>query len=250
MMPSITEVTAEKPCVILTLGVGYIWDVETDLTSRFNCTTVMFDPTPGAGLGQPRKDVPGGYRAQYDRSRQHRPFGVWMEHTGINTKDKLAIMRNSQQFGNDKQTRVKFLTIASMLKKIGLEGGRDVALLKVDVEGYEFGVIDQLVAQRFPYVNLDFHTWDHIKLSAAMHSFANAGYRVVDIDLAQLDNRPPYGMLVHMEFALLRHSSVGGEMRWWEWTAAAIWSVIVTNSVFAFGVGLLLLGSAIKVSYM
>jgi hypothetical protein len=33
-----------------------------------------------------------------------------------------------------------------------------------------------------------------------MHAFANAGYRIVSIDTARLDNRPEYGMLIHMEF--------------------------------------------------
>ena len=31
--------------------VGFIWEDEQDLVMRFNCTVLMFDPTPGSGLG-------------------------------------------------------------------------------------------------------------------------------------------------------------------------------------------------------
>ena len=41
----------------------------------------------------------------------------------------------------------------------------DMVWFKLDVEGYEFGVLDQVIAQQFSYINIDFHTWDHVKLS-------------------------------------------------------------------------------------
>ena len=213
LTPSIVAAPAHEPCTVLTVGVGYIWETETDLTSRFNCTTVMFDPTPGSGLGVvnrklgPVRDwIPGGYRFQFDRSMQHRPLGNYMDHVGIATEDKRAEMENSQQFGFFKGQELEFLTIGSMLRRAGLDS-RQVALFKLDVEGYEFGVLDQVLEQRFRYINIDFHTWDHVQVSAAMHSFANAGYRIVGFDTARLDDRPDYGMLIHMEFVLLRESS-------------------------------------------
>ena len=49
----------------------------------------------------------------------------------------------------------------------------------------------------------DFHTWSHVELSSALHAFANAGYRIVGIGDARLDDRAEYGMLVQMTFVLL-----------------------------------------------
>ena len=42
-----------------------------------------------------------------------------------------------------------------------------------------------------------------MELSSALHAFANAGYRIVGIGTAQLDDRPQYGMLIRMSFVLL-----------------------------------------------
>ena len=68
---------------------------------RWNCTTYMFDPTPGAGLGLPKRKIPAipGYRRQYDLSQQHRPFGNWMTWSGIAAKDEESKMKGSAQFG-------------------------------------------------------------------------------------------------------------------------------------------------------
>ena len=52
---------------------------------------------------------------------------------------------------------MSFLTIHSMLNQVGHKDC-SVALLKLDVEGYEFGVLGQIIAQRFGYINIDFHT--------------------------------------------------------------------------------------------
>jgi hypothetical protein len=194
------------PCVVLAVGVGFVWDVEYDVTMRWNCTTYMFDPTPGSGLGQPRNKVPSGYRKQYDMSTQHRPFGNWMEKSGIAATDTASRMEGSAQFGQSKSA-VSFLTIATMLSRIGHKDGRRIALFKLDVEGYEFGVLDQVLEQRFPYINIDFHTWDHVKLSNALHAFNAAGYKIIGIDMARLDDRKQYGMLIHMEFALVQESN-------------------------------------------
>ena len=190
------------PCVVLTVGVGFVWGVEYDLTMRWNCTTYMFDPTPGSGLGQPKSKIPLSYHRQYDLSTQHRPFGNWMEWSGINPTDEETKMKGSAQFGQSKGA-VSFLTVGTMLNRIGHTDGRRIALFKLDVEGYEFGVLDQVLEQHFSYINIDFHTWDHVKLSNALHAFAAAGYRIMGIDTARVDDRPTYGMLIHMEFALV-----------------------------------------------
>ena len=158
----ITKATAaagDDPCTILTIGVGYIWSVEQDLAHRWNCTVYMFDPTPTSGLGTvpPTNRI---YKMQYDASKRTRPFGIWMDHIGIAADSKQAPMVNSQQFGNDKVSDVSFLTVDEILERIGHQDGSKIALLKLDVEGYEFEVdaagkttvFEQVLDQRFPCV--------------------------------------------------------------------------------------------------
>lgn len=69
----------------------------------------------------------------------------------------------------------------------------------------------------------DFHTWNHVELSSALHAFAKAGYRILGISDARLDNRAAYGTLVHMEFVLLRDPTV------------IHWQERVRNSIAALG---------------
>ena len=176
---------------------------------RWNCTTYMFDPTPGSGLGLPRRNMITSnpfYLRQYDQSQLRRPFGNWMTWSGIGAKDEESKLKGSTQFGQATGD-VSFLTVGTMLRRIGHKDGRKIALFKIDVEGYEFGVVDQILEQRFGYIDIDFHTWNHVKLSNALHAFAAAGYRIIGIDTARTDNRPQYGMLIHMEFVLIEASS-------------------------------------------
>ena len=166
LVPKIVQATAANPCIVLTVGVGYIWDVENDLTQRWNCTTYMFDPTPGSGLGLPLNELPkvAGYRRQYNASLKNRPMGNWMERAGIASTDREEHMQGSAQFGQS-AGQVSFLTIGSMLQRIGEKDGSRVALFKIDVEGYEFDVLEQVIAQHFTYINIDFHTWDHLRIA-------------------------------------------------------------------------------------
>ena len=78
----------------------------------------------------------------------------------------------------------------------------------------------------------DFHTWNHVELSSALHAFANAGYRIVGIDTAKLDDRPEYGMLIHMSFMLLREQAT---IRWTE----HLQGIIVATDVNYYTIGLL-----------
>lgn len=108
-------------------------------------------------------------------------------------------MLDSRQFGQSDQ-KVRFLTVGTMLNMLGYKDGRRIAMFKLDVEGHEFGVLDQVIAQQFNYINIDFHTWDHVKLFVALRALDDAGYQILSMDTARKDDRDEYGMLVHMEF--------------------------------------------------
>ena len=110
---------------------------------RWNCTTYMFDPTPGSGLGLPRRNIHTTpfYLRQYDQSQLHRPFGNWMTWSGIGAKDEESKLKGSTQFGQATGD-VSFLTVGTMLRRIGHKDGRKIALFKIDVEGYEKFVFD------------------------------------------------------------------------------------------------------------
>ena len=96
----------------------------------------------------------GNYRNQFDQSLLHRPYGVWMERVGVSTFGGLAPMQNSEQFGNSKQQELSFVTMRTALERVGVQDGRAVSMLKLDVEGYEFAVLEQILEQRFEYINM------------------------------------------------------------------------------------------------
>lgn len=79
---------------------------------------------------------------------------MWMERVGVSTFGGLAPMQNSEQFGNSKQQELSFVTIRTALERVGVQDGRAVSMLKLDVEGYEFAVLEQILEQRFEYINM------------------------------------------------------------------------------------------------
>ena len=76
-----------------------------------------------------------------------------MERVGISATDGSATMQNSRQFGNTERM-VPFVTINTALQQVGVRSGRSVSMLKLDVEGYEFLILEQILEQHFEYINM------------------------------------------------------------------------------------------------
>ena len=76
-----------------------------------------------------------------------------MERVGISATDGSATMQNSRQFGNTERM-VPFVTINKALRQVGMRNGRSVSMLKLDVEGYEFPILEQILEQHFQYINM------------------------------------------------------------------------------------------------
>jgi FkbM family methyltransferase len=76
-----------------------------------------------------------------------------MERAGISATDGFATMQNSRQFGNTER-KVPFVTISEALRQVGLRDGRSVSMLKLDVEGYEFLMLENILEQHFQYINM------------------------------------------------------------------------------------------------
>ena len=76
--------------------------------------------------------------------------------------------------------------------------------LKLDVEGFEFHLIDQLIAERIPQLGVDFHSFDLAEVKSALVKFYLAGYDM----LPGLDtNMQNAGRsLLHVKYILTREA--------------------------------------------
>ena len=125
--------------VVYSVGVGSDITFDRALIERFGCTVHSFDPTPMAREWIAKQDVPGEFAFH--------PLGL------ANTDEEVAFAMPLQEGwdsfslppeGSDEETvecPVRRLeTIASGL------GHSRINLLKMDIEGFEYGVIDDVLA--------------------------------------------------------------------------------------------------------
>eukprot|EP01046_Picozoa_sp_COSAG06_P076395 COSAG06_NODE_24365_length_665_cov_0.731449_1_plen_198_part_10 len=99
-------------------------------------------------------------------------------HTGIADSDHVGMFSN--HFVKDpKGVRTPFLTMRSAISwygRVDKEQHEKPDYLKLDVEGFEFHLIDQLIAERIPQLGIDFHSFDLAEVKLAMVKFYLAGY--------------------------------------------------------------------------
>ena len=145
------------------------------------CTIVMFDPTPQAGPNPTANasQIPDlyDYKETAKESLGEHHSNIWMHHIGIADSDRVGRFDNHFVKGNGVKTAFLSLRSAIALHQHVLEA--TPAFLKLDVEGYEFNLIDQLLALRIPNLGVDFHTWDVGELRIALLKFELAGYDVL-----------------------------------------------------------------------
>lgn len=137
--------------VVYSGGVGNDITFEHELVKKFGCTAVLFDPSPTgtATMAKPENQLP-----------QFRYFPVGL--AGREGHLTLAPPMNAEEgswflHGPAAQTiQVPCTDLASLMRKNGHE---HIDLLKLDIEGSEFEVIDDLLKRRLPVrqICVEFH---------------------------------------------------------------------------------------------
>lgn len=171
-----TGLSRDSVCYCVGVGDDVTFDLA--LVDRFNCHVVSLDPTPKAvsymsGLSTPRE-------------LRFLPVGV----AGSNREARFYSPRDpthsSFSIANLQQTKDFVLAPVRTLRSLMEESGHDrVALLKLDIEGAEYEVLDSLhrdniypstLCVEFDQPHSAFDTW------RAIRRLHRAGYKTVSVD--------------------------------------------------------------------
>jgi hypothetical protein len=205
----ITEELMLDECAVYSIGIGFTWEVENEMADWFPmCKFMLFDPTPESGphgiVDWANMPTSSTYRDQITVSGKERHQNIWMHRIGVGQEDHIGLFAN-HFMRNQSGLSTTFLTLESLFKLHGPAFAKPVrppckpdlyrnfvtneistcpeqALLKLDVEGFEFTFVDQLLALRVPQLSVDFH----MDQTHTQHPFSLAALReaLVSIHIA------------------------------------------------------------------
>lgn len=173
----VPEALLDKYSVCYLAGVGEDTTFDEGLIARFGCDVWSFDPTPRAVTHA---------SAITDENFHFQDIGLWKESTTMKFYAPVDPTHVSHSIPNLQQTDSYFEarceSVADVMRKLGHS---DIDLLKLDVEGAEGPIIEQMLADDIRptilCVELDAAEapWRSIKL---LRSLAGAGYVVNHIE--------------------------------------------------------------------
>jgi FkbM family methyltransferase len=166
-------------------GVGEDASFDLELATKFHCTVLSFDPTPRAiAYIEKLRTLP--------KTMQFFPFGIWDKDERIRFYEPGNPNHVSHSalnlHGTTKYFEADCHSISTLMKDFGHES---IALLKLDIEGAEYRVIDSLIQHDiFPsvicveydeaYKPLD-KDWA-FRIKASLEKLISAGYRIIEVD--------------------------------------------------------------------
>ncbi len=169
-----------KESVVYSLGVGEDVSFDLELIRRFGCTVHAFDPTPRSmdwlrSQSLPEQFVFHPYGvADHDGSCRFQPpeNPSYLSHTVIDRHSPWPAL---------------VLPVQRLASIMGALGHDHLDVLKMDIEGAEYGVLADLLASRIPVRQLlvEFHhRWPEIgaaRTRTAIDALNRAGYRIFSV---------------------------------------------------------------------
>lgn len=176
-----------KGRLVYTIGVGRNIGWDEAMIKQFGSEHHGWDPTPTALDFVKKNDVVEGFTFH--------AIGLGKEDGNVSLKlpignqDSYTVMEYNEEAREGSIVQVGVLTLRSMMKKVG-HGDKELAVLKVDIEGAEFDVVESWVKEgyRIPadQVLIEFHqryfkhTGQQGKLlRKAMEGMAKLGFEMV-----------------------------------------------------------------------
>ena len=171
--------------IVYSLGVGDTIDFDLQLIESLGVEVHAFDPTPHAMKWVEEQDVPAGFHF-HPWAAAARDGSLFLYPRIKSDGSKSTVMYTIMEEGQAEAAGVEVpaLTLASMMKKLGHES---IDLLKMDIEGAEYGVIDTLLASdvRPAQLLIEFHhRFKDIDMQQTVDAIAAlriAGYGLTDI---------------------------------------------------------------------
>lgn len=191
--------------VVVSAGAGEDISFDVEVAERFDCRVLILDPTPRAirHFEATKAAVLAGKEAQINNRPDqcyranprvferlaYRPLGLWNRNTTVRffepANPKHVSHSIDNMHGTDGGFDAECVTLRELLRREGLS---HVSVLKLDIEGAEFAVIDDLLSasMRPRYLLIEFHpgrskieTEFKLRTSRYLRRLANAGYRLV-----------------------------------------------------------------------
>jgi len=175
----------DSSSIVYSLGVGDLVDFDLDLIHRFGLTVHAFDPTPFAEEWVGRQDLPE--RFVFHAWAAAGENGSLRLYRRVNTRGRRsAVMWTADDNAGDTGDFIDApaYTIRTMMEKLGHDR---VDLVKIDVEGAEYGILDGLDADdRLPsQLLVEYHhrfpgIGKH-RTAASIERLRSLGYRIFAI---------------------------------------------------------------------
>jgi FkbM family methyltransferase len=171
--------------IIYSLGVGDTIEFDLELIESLGVAVHAFDPTPHAMKWIETQDLPSRFHFHpWAAAAKDGKLFLYPRIKGDGSKS--SIMYTIMEEGQTEAAGVEVpaFTLASMMEKLGHES---IDLLKMDIEGAEYGVIDTLLASsvRPAQLLIEFHhrfkEIDMQQTVDAIQSLRTAGYGLTDI---------------------------------------------------------------------
>mgnify|MGYP001476185240 CR=1 FL=1 len=138
--------------VVVSAGVGRDIQFEHALANRFNCHIVLLDPSP---TGATTMRLPENQRPDFT----YLPVGLAAESGPKEFGDPDNPDEGSFVMSRGSTTHSFPCTdLPSLMRERGLN---HIDFLKLDIEGFEYGVLDALIRKRIPVrqIGVEFHHW-------------------------------------------------------------------------------------------
>jgi len=164
--------------VFYSFGIGTDISFDLECIKRFSLQIHAFDPTPRSLAWLGRQQLPSGFLVH--------PYGV-ADFDGTITlhppADPTHVSYSSIDNGGE-GVECPVYKLTTIMKTLGHD---KLDLLKIDIEGAEYGVIREIVSQRIPITQIcvEFHhRWRHIggrKTDDAVDSLRSVGYQIFHV---------------------------------------------------------------------
>jgi len=171
--------------IVYSLGVGDLVDFDLELISRFGLTVHAFDPTPFAEEWVGTQDLPANF--VFHPWAAAGEDGSLRLYRRVSTRGKRsAVMWTADDTAGDRGDFIEApaYTIRTMMEKLGHDR---VDLLKIDVEGAEYDILDGLApgdhlpAQLLVEFHHRFPGIGKARTAASINRLRSLGYRIFAI---------------------------------------------------------------------
>ena len=164
--------------VVYSCGIGTDVSFDLEIIHRFGAEVHAFDPTPRSLEWLKMQQLPGRFRVhEYGLADHDGSTSFALPNSPLHVSHSMVLGRSHQKATISAPVR----RIASIMKELG---HTRIDLLKMDIEGAEYDVIDDLVTGSVPVRQLcvEFHhRWPEIgagKTRNAIDRLRAAGYRI------------------------------------------------------------------------